>query len=850
MQPLATRYELQRGSPIYVNGRSELCTHLLTGRKLVQIPEHICRSPSLPTATPHLPPYASRTPQAHLQRRSECYVKQSPFGTPMLASTRFRQRPSDSSITTSGYGTQATPNERAAMASRQLEALQAAQNVALMTSSPKDSPLLFKFAQESPLTSYGIRIQGLQRARMLSEESANNRATMTPPNSLNRKRWSGSFSGSERSPAATTALQSPLYPASGAKPLMTSSALPVQSHMRVGSPDLPTIHYQRFHNGANVNAGVTSQMTSQPYENTHGGGDASLQTNGVARQTSFTQSQILAQGLPSPVRSENIWNRRSAEVAKFDAASNACAPGQQSPFVPVTSCNTNTNGSGGFAQSHRYSSSTRTPSSNRSSAETVRSVTTSCRAINQDRSTQSPRVQHTLPSCIEDETDETVDQSQAPQVSDTLTEDERALRNSISDATGSEIAEMDCILRDLGCTPITSAVIKGQGYSLDAHTNSSAGVTSLSQVGGGEVGAKYKILAKFDRSTTMTEDTHQSNSLHVTSPGQQQISEYENDDDTTDVSSACDAKPPAAPVRRHDVITQNDVIAYIQGRRFPSSHLGRVQQVGAAGAQYTSSSSQDSPRYQNKLHHPHFPDLANLPLSRYILVNDDSSSTNSDVYGIPKSRRNVKGVVYNDLNAVKGGESGEGTPPPLPPPPSMEALFASRLYENTQGTPANVNHSGSVCAEASAFRPVNILDSSAFNRVSRDGKTRPVGPVRPIPASGSTVTSPERRVSGATSIISQVPRQNSAESTSAVRSDVISGANVQDSDANGTTTDSTLCPTEGAVNGVTSHSSTPVKTRNGLSSSKPRVHAPPFQVRSISKYYLRSQLCCKIVNTE
>ena len=92
VQPLATRYEFQRNSPIFLNGRGETCTHFLTGRKVLHIPD--------------TPIYSGGKMPLH--RRSEV-CKHSPLGTPM---TRFKQVSSNNSLNTSGYVTQPATNER------------------------------------------------------------------------------------------------------------------------------------------------------------------------------------------------------------------------------------------------------------------------------------------------------------------------------------------------------------------------------------------------------------------------------------------------------------------------------------------------------------------------------------------------------------------------------------------------------------------------------------------------------------------------------------------------------------------------------------------------------------------
>ena len=49
-------------------------------------------------------------------------------------------------------------------------------------------------------------------------------------------------------------------------------------------------------------------------------------------------------------------------------------------------------------------------------------------------------------------------------------------------------------------------------------------------------------------------------------------------------------------------------------------------------------------------------------------MNDDSSSTSSSIYGVPKMRGKVK------VGAPEPDDDAEDSPPPLPPPPSEAAI--------------------------------------------------------------------------------------------------------------------------------------------------------------------------------
>lgn len=591
------------------------------------------------------------------------------------------------------------------------------------------------------MSAYGIRIQGIQqqqqqqRTRLPSDESSvgtvATKATMTPPSSLSRKRKDSSthVHGLVRNNSSAAMLAPPSDP----------------NQNRMASPDLPLVHYQR--------AVGTSGCSQQQQEGTVSGG--------FATKNILTQSQILNPdaGNAAHADQDGVRNPQQQE-----------SPSQSGNVLLPTTTNVTRR------------SSTQTPSSNRSSIETVGSVIsvhvldspnqtinktenqTYCNTPPRNKNMASPHLNNSnsfiggnLPKI-----EESNRESRSFSSKDSLDELENRSKggsNRVSrssrdfEATGTEIAEVDYMLRELGCsagndgsrrnqqrnsgvfvesnnvtngnTQITNNVHYHQSKPHDKtklnNLNARSSPTKNNFNKNGKQNHKQRnVLGVRDSSSPSDDNNTYGKSKTMSSDHGTQISEYENDDHLVQASPVSTVQVKNAPKislvqqQKRNSFTNSEGEAFTsvtkdsgcQTKSFNQtsssndSDLSKAQSISTQ-TNLTAPVTHGSQQQQkvNKKDLPYRPMYSNKRLMSSF--NDDSSSTSSSIYGIPK---------MSGYHRVKVEPPEEDSPPPLPPPPSEEAMMSlerrmneaverqRRGYENVQqvlppsGQPTHVYH--------------------------------------------------------------------------------------------------------------------------------------------------------------
>ena len=632
--PLASRYEFQARSPMYLNGRGELKPYFITGRKFSHM-------------TPVHPSYGGNVPKSSENwKRLSTDVSYSGINRPHDPSvlglkTGSAERPQVSH----GMGSHISTGERSFESLQTLQGNQVERKGSYVAESPL-SQRSFQFnnavhrqnSNESGQGSgYGIRIAALSRTRVPSDDviQTATKATMTPPSSLSRKRRDsvGNIHGS------LTKAQS-----SGSGNTLVAPTESLQN--RVASPDLPLVHYQRQGSGGNLQGENTSSFT----------------------RNILTQSQILNPDRDGGSSSNN--SNKSQNLTPSHSGANL-----QSNNLNV--CNRR--------------SSTQTPSSNRSSAETVGSVV----SVHMESPNQSliiaaneqptyntpPRTKPVVSSSHVNNSyavnlpkiEESNRENRSFSSKDSLDElEESSSHSKISlgdhyyDATGNEIAEMDQILRELGCTSASQLASRKleQAQKENLNLRSNLNNLNISSPMGNNCPNQTSLSSVNNVRATVSDDnqTKTMSSDHGT-----QISEYENDDSLRMPPRASDVKnlTQVSLLQKHNLLRDdrqaNKALTGLN-ESSPKEQSSGSHSISTQTSLSAAKPSRIPTKPLTKREHVYKP-----LFSKHVgTMNDDSSSTSSSIYGVPKMRK-VK---------VEKPEPDEAddSPPPLPPPPTEAAM--------------------------------------------------------------------------------------------------------------------------------------------------------------------------------